>query len=76
MITKNRFISFSVDYAVNPITENVLNIAVRSGEHIDISPLTNKRVQPRKDSAVCHHLLIATIHPLLVFCVTRIRSIF
>ena len=42
-----------MDYAMNPITENVL----RSAEHIGISPLTNKRVQPRKHSAVCHHLL-------------------
>ena len=48
-----RFICFCVDYAMDPITEN----AVRSGEHIDISPLTNKRIQPRKDSAVYHHLL-------------------
>ena len=30
---------------------------VRNGEHIGISPLTNKRVQPRKGSAVCHDLL-------------------
>ena len=35
----------------------VRHLAVRSGEDIGISPLTNKRVQPRKDSAVCHHLL-------------------
>ena len=33
--------------------ECVTHVAVRSG----ISPLTNKRVKPRKDSAVCHHLL-------------------
>ena len=37
--------------------ECVRHLAVRSGEHIGISLLTNKRVQPRKDSAVCHHLL-------------------
>ena len=36
--------------------ECVRHLAVRSGEHIGIVPLTNKRVQPRKDSAVCHHL--------------------
>ena len=29
---------------------------VRRGEHIDISTLTNERVQTRKDSAVCYHL--------------------
>ena len=37
--------------------ECVRHLAVRSGEHIGISPLTNKREQPRKDSAVCQHLL-------------------
>ena len=34
-----------------------------SGEHIGISPLTNKRVKPRKDSAVCHHLLNCNYSP-------------
>ena len=37
--------------------ECVRHLAVRSGEHIDISPLTNKSVQSRKNSAVNHHLL-------------------
>ena len=37
--------------------ECVRHIAVRSGELTGISPLTNKKVQPRKDSAACHHLL-------------------
>ena len=36
--------------------ECVRYLAVRSCKHIGISPLANKRVQPRKDSAVCHHL--------------------
>ena len=36
--------------------ECIRHLPVRSGEHIGISPLTNKRVQPRKDSAVCRHL--------------------
>ena len=35
----------------------VRHLAVRSGEHIVISPLINKNVQPRKESAVCHHFL-------------------
>ena len=35
--------------------ECVRHLAVSSGEHIAISPLTNKRIQPRKDSAVYHH---------------------
>ena len=30
---------------------------VRNGKHVGISPLTEKGLQPRKDSAVCHHLL-------------------
>ena len=33
------------------------HLAVRSSEHICISPLTNKKVQPRKGSVVCHCLL-------------------
>ena len=37
--------------------EYVRHLAVRSGGHIGFSPLTNKRVQPRKDSTICHHLL-------------------
>ena len=37
--------------------ECVGHLAVRSGEHIGISFLTNGRVQSRKDSAACHHLL-------------------
>ena len=37
--------------------ECVRYFAVRSGDHIGISPLTNKRVRSRKDSATCHHLL-------------------
>ena len=59
--------------------ECVRHLAVRSGEHTGLPPLTNKRIKPRKDSANFHRLLIATINPLLkilVFCVTRIRSAF
>ena len=37
--------------------ECIRHLAVRSGEHIGISRSTNERVQPRKDSAVPHHLL-------------------
>ena len=43
--------------------ECVGHLAVRSGEHISISPLTNERVQLRKDSAVCHHLLNCNYSP-------------
>ena len=38
-------------------SECVKHIAVRNGEHIGILTLTNKMVQPRKDSDVYHHLL-------------------
>ena len=38
-------------------------LGVRSGWHIGISPSTNKRVQPRKDSVVCHHLLNCSSSP-------------
>ena len=52
------FINSSVDYAIKSYyRECVRHIALRSGEHIGMSPITNKRVQPRKDSAACHHLL-------------------
>ena len=36
--------------------ECVRHFVVRSGEHIGISPLPNKKKEPRKDSAVCRHL--------------------
>ena len=38
-------------------------LAVRSGEHIGISPLNSKRVQPGKDSVVCYHLLSCNYSP-------------
>ena len=37
--------------------EDTRHLAVRSGEHIVISFLTSKRVQPRNDSVACHQLL-------------------
>ena len=43
--------------------ECVRHLALRSGEHIGISSLTNKRIQPRNDNAVCHHLLICNYSP-------------
>ena len=58
--------SFSVNYAMNPITENgecIRHLAVRSGERIGITHLTNKRVQSRKNSAVCHYLLNCNYSP-------------
>ena len=39
------------------------HFAARSGEDIAISPLISKRVQPRKESAVCHHLLYCNYSP-------------
>ena len=60
--------------------ECVRHNAVRSSEHIGISPLTNKRIQPRIDSAVCHQLLNCNYSPTFVdfsvLCRTRIRSTF
>ena len=43
--------------------ECVRHLAVRSAEVFGISSLTNKKVQPRKDSAVCHHLLNCNYSP-------------
>ena len=37
--------------------ECVRDLAARSDKHIGISPLTSKRLQTKKDSAVCHYLL-------------------
>ena len=43
--------------------EWVRHLAVRIDEHIGISPLTNKRVQPRKDGAVWHQFLSCSYSP-------------
>ena len=43
--------------------ECVRDVALRTGKHIGISRLTNKRVQSRKHSAVCHHLLNCNYSP-------------
>ena len=43
--------------------ECIRHLAIKSGEDIGISPLTNKGVQPRKDSAACHHLLNCNYSP-------------
>ena len=43
--------------------ECVRHLAVGSGEHIDISPLNNKRAQPTKDSVLCHYLLNCNYSP-------------
>ena len=66
ILTSVWFISFNV-WLCNEsyYIECVRNLAVRSGEHIGISPLTNKRVQPRKDSAVCNHLLNCNHSPTI-----------
>ena len=50
--------------------ECVRHLALRSGEHIGVSSSTNKRSQPKKDSAVSHHLLKCNYSPtFLDFCV-------
>ena len=47
-------------------------LVVRSGEHIGISPLTSRRVRPREESDICHHLLncncSATFEDFSVLC--------
>ena len=48
--------------------ERVRRLAVKSGEYIGISSSSihassNKRVQPRKDNDVCHHLLNLNYSP-------------
>ena len=58
--------------------EYVSHLDVKTVEHIGISPLTNRGVQSRKDSAVCYHFIncsySVTFEDFSVFCVTRIRS--
>ena len=43
--------------------ECVRYLAVKSGEHIGISHLINKKVQLKKDSTVCHYLLNCNYSP-------------
>ena len=43
--------------------EYLRQLAVRSGGNIGFSLLTNKRVQPRKDSTICHDLLSCIYSP-------------
>ena len=45
--------------------ECIRHLAVRSDEHTGVSPLTNKRVQPWKDSAVYHHLKNCNYSPTI-----------
>ena len=37
--------------------ETERHLKVRSGEHIEISPLTFKKTKPSKESSICDHLL-------------------
>ena len=43
--------------------ECVRHLTVRSSEYIASSPLTNTRLQPRKDGAACHDLLNSNYSP-------------
>ena len=43
--------------------ECIRQVVVRSGEH-GVTLLANKRIQPRQDRAVCHHLLNRNYSPL------------
>ena len=55
--------------------ECVKHLVVRSSKNIGISPLSNKRVEPRKNSTVCHHFLNYSFLPIFKnVSVTRIRS--
>ena len=58
----------------SPSRENpgiIIHIAAKSGKHIGILPLTNKSIQPRKNSAVCHCLLNHNYSPSLVLCLNN-----
>ena len=55
-LTSGVVYKFQCGLCINPIP-------VGSGEHIDISPLSNKRVQTTKDSVLCHYLLNCNYSP-------------
>ena len=48
--------------------ECVRHLAIRSGEHVGISPLTNKSVHPRKGRFLSHCLLRSVVSFLLILC--------
>ena len=58
-------------YNVSYYWKCVRYLAVRSGKHIGVPLLANRRIQPRKDSAVCHDSLnyyLATFGDFSVLC--------
>ena len=57
--------------------EYLRHLVVKNGEHISVSSLTNERVQPRRHSAVCNHLLNCSYSlslKILVFCVEAVAG--
>ena len=43
--------------------ESIRHLDIRSGEHIGVSPLTEKNVKPSNNSAICDHLLNCNFLP-------------
>ena len=43
--------------------ESIRHLDIRSEKHIDVSPLTGKKVKPSDNSAICDHLLHCNILP-------------
>ena len=43
--------------------ETIRHLDIRSGEHIGVSPLTEKKVKPSNNSAICDHLLHCNFLP-------------
>ena len=43
--------------------ESIRHLDIRSGEHIDVSRLTGKKVKPSNNSAICDHLLHCNFLP-------------
>ena len=57
--------------------EYLRHLVVKNGEHVSVSFLTNERVQPRRHSAVCNHLLNCNYSlslKILVFCVEAVAE--
>ena len=43
--------------------ESIRHLDIRSGKHIGVSPLTEKKVKPSNNSAICDHLLHSKFLP-------------
>ena len=58
------FLWFLFSQNLNPImVKSIRHLDIRSGEHIGVSPLTEKKVKESNNSAICDHLLRCNFLP-------------